>query len=71
MNITAISPQMAEVLQRFEEESPLYKQPLTRRFYANQNGGPLKTVMAERFPLLSRRERRELMRALEKVKAKV
>jgi hypothetical protein len=38
-------------------------EPLTCRVYRDPQGQPLKTALANNFPLLSRRQRRELMRS--------
>jgi hypothetical protein len=43
-------------------------EPLMRRVYSN-GGMPIKTKLAERFPLLSRRERRALTRQSRKIVA--
>jgi hypothetical protein len=41
---------------------PHAKLPLMRVVHRDPQGQPLKTALANKFPLLSRRERRELMR---------
>lgn len=46
--------------------APPNSQP-QRLFYSHPQGKPLKTEMAERFPLLSRRERRALLREADKL----
>jgi len=42
---------------------PLAKIPLLRNVHRDPDGKPLKTALASKFPMLSRRERRELQRA--------
>lgn len=42
----------------------LSKSPLTCRVHRDPQGQPLKTALTNKFPLLSRRQRRELMRAV-------
>jgi len=44
--------------------------PLTRSVYRDPEGQPLKSPLANKFPLLSRRERRELMRSALKAQKK-
>jgi hypothetical protein len=47
------------------------KAPLLCRVYRDPRGQPLKTALAKHFPLLSRRERRELMREAIKAQTRV
>jgi len=47
---------------RLLAEDPLAKLPLSRSVHRDPEGQPLKTALANKFPMLSRRERRELQR---------
>jgi hypothetical protein len=69
MNDRVITPGLAVTLEQFERQHFRYHAPLTQRFVANPTGQPLKTKVAEHFPLLPRRERRLLVRNLKKSRA--
>jgi hypothetical protein len=53
-----------------EGTDPYAKAPLLCRVYRDPQGQPLKSALANKFPLLSRRERRELMREAIKAQTK-
>jgi hypothetical protein len=63
MNNISIAVREEEDRQRLLARFPRAKLPLTCRVYRDPQGQPLKTALTNRFPLLSRRERRELMRS--------
>jgi hypothetical protein len=60
------SPELAEALEQLHEMDPLRYEPLKRTIRRAEDGSPLKTALAVKFPLLTRRERRALQRAARK-----
>jgi hypothetical protein len=62
-----MDPISQEMKERLEALDYSRKSPLTHILYRTPNGQPLKTALAREFPLLSRRQRRELQRARQKL----